>query len=166
MTKKQLGCIALLTALFLSGCGAQWTVSDQRFFKYQNKDIRIAGAVELADEGGPLANDRSTEIEARLYTDEYRTLIQKGRLEIGNAVSSEGITHQREIFKMPFKEVRLGGTSNSYPRICAEIRMDDSNISEWTRVGCVHADDTPSESPTGEIGRPHELGFHVMPELD
>ncbi len=147
--------LTVASAFFiLQGCGAKWSVSEQRFFKYQNKDIRIAGVVELTEKGKrPLNSDNGPQLEARFYTDEYLTVIHEANMRVGAELEKQGMIGKREIFKLPITDVRLGGTSNSYPKICAEIRVDSSNIEKWTPLGCVGENDTPSESETGDIGR-------------
>lgn len=146
------GTFALLALLM--GCGAKWKVEDQRFFKYQNHDLRIAGRISMTEESNQLVDgDHGVTLNTRLYTDEYSTMIRSDTQRVGRTLEDLNSKGKKEIFTEIIKDIRLGGTANSYPYLCAEIQVDDSNVSEWTRVGCVYRDDTPSESETGGIGQ-------------
>jgi hypothetical protein len=145
---------AVILGVLFAGCGAKWNVTDQRFFKYQNKDVRVAGVIEMTEDGRQwVGGQKGVQLETRFYADEYETILLETGERVGKAIEEAGSEGKKEIFKLPITELRLGGTGNSYPRLCAEIKLKDSNVSEWTRVGCLDQADTPSESPTGGLGQ-------------
>lgn len=39
-------------------------------------------------------------------------------------------------FALTHPDVRLGTAQGRYERVCAEFRLDDSNVAEWTDAGC------------------------------
>ena len=96
--------------------------------------------------------EKGTDLEIRIYTDEYKTLIYEEKQRLGKTLEEMDTKDKREIFTVPFKNLRLGGTANSYPKLCLEIKVDLSNIHDWSPVGCILHTDDPSESPTGGIG--------------
>lgn len=144
-----------LGALLLAGCGSKWTVADAKFFKYQNKDVRVAAKVMLNQKEKPrVGSSDGVDFQMRLYSAEYKEIIGTVEGRAGEHLEKEGTVNIPEIFVLRTTDYRLGGTPNSYPDFCAEVRMDHSNIDNWLRIGCVNFNDTPSESPTGGMGAP------------
>lgn len=143
-----------LIGVLATACGGRWNVTNQQFFRYQNQDVRFAGEIQMAGKPKELLSiHKGADVQARLYSDNYETVIYETDLRLGSDLDSDGDTQTNEIFTIPITEIRLGGTSNSYPNLCAAIRADDSNISDWIHVGCINDNDPPSESPTGGLGQ-------------
>jgi hypothetical protein len=140
-----------LCALALSGCGSNWTVADSKFFKFQNRDVRVVATLEKVESVQPLAENTadSPALQVRLYTANYESLLHETNAKDAKRLEDSN----KHLAMVVMEDRRLGGTSsNSYPEFCAEIRMDHSNIREWKRIGCLHYTDRPSESPTGGLG--------------
>lgn len=141
--------------ILLTGCGSEWLMTEQKFFKYKNRDVRIAAKVMLTEKKSKLNAARAdgVDFELRIYSGGYATILKETTAKAGGKLEETGTTNVAMIFTHAISEPRLGGTpSNSYPDLCAEIKLEKSNLREWTRVGCVNQNDTPSESPTGGLG--------------
>ncbi len=132
------------------GCGSRWTTTDAKFFKYQNKDVRVAAKIMMNEKAKP-SSSGGVEFAMRLFTKDYGSVLTEVEQTVGEGLESSGTTHVPEVITIAITDFRLGGTPNTYQDFCAEIRMDNSNIPEWRKLGCVNFVDTPSESPTGGI---------------
>lgn len=143
---------AMAVLCVFSGCGSQWSVVDGKFYKYQNKDVRVAAKIMMNEKAKPgLGSSNGVKFEMRLYTKDYASVLTEQSKTAGETLERDGTTGIPEVLTVAISDWRLGGTPNTYEDFCAEIRMDNSNVTDWRRIGCVNYADTPSESPTGGI---------------
>lgn len=95
--------------------------------------------LNYADVSGTVALDSSlsagpTTATVRFYSDDYATIIASTTAEIGGALEtiddSQGFDiTDYEVFVLP----AYGG----FAKVCAEFRADESNVSDYQRVGCI-----------------------------
>ena len=142
---------AMASFCLLSGCGSQWSTQEAKFYKYQNKDVRVAAKIVMQEKSKPVEGSGGVEFGMRLYTKDYAAMLTERSDNVGAALEQGGTVNVAEIVTLAISDFRLGGTPNTYQDFCAEIRMDNSNIPYWRRIGCVNYVDTPSESPTGGL---------------
>lgn len=148
--KHAIRIVMSLYFVFSAGCGSRWTTTESKFFKYQNKDVRVAAKIMMNEKAKPDSSG-GVGFAMRLFTKDYGTVLTEIEQTVGEGLESSGSVHVPEVVTIAITEFRLGGTPNTYQDFCAEIRMDNSNIPDWRKLGCVNFVDTPSESPTGGI---------------
>ena len=142
---------AMASLCLLSACGSQWSTQDAKFYKYQNKDVRVAAKIVMHEKSKPVEGSGGVDFELRLYTKDYAAVLTERSEKVGATLEQAGTVNVPEIITIAISEWRLGGTPNTYENFCAEIRMDRSNVDDWRKIGCVNYVDTPSESPTGGL---------------
>ncbi len=74
--------------------------------------------------------------DIRFYDDGWNTIIVNTSATLGSALEEEG---DEQLIEEGHYQVWLLPASGGFDRVCAEIRVEDSNIPDWTEVGCIRA---------------------------
>ena len=113
-----------------AGGDGDWLVEGLTLQRNSLNYAEVAGRVTLqgAYAGG------GTQAEVRYYSDDYATVIIGTSAAIGQSLEAAGETQS---FEITHYSVYVVPATGGYERVCAEIRVTDSNISNWTPVGCL-----------------------------
>jgi hypothetical protein len=109
---------------------AEWTVEGLTLARDDLNYAEVSGTVTLESEGDMFGTDA----EVRYYSDQYETLIVKAEDIIGFDIEAEG---ESQLFQITHYEVYVEPAYGGFDGVCAEFRADNSNHTDWTRLGCL-----------------------------
>lgn len=81
---------ALVSLCLLSGCGSQWSTQESKFFKYQNKDVRVAARIVMHEKSKPVEGSGGVDFEVRLYTKDYGAVLTERSDKVGATLEQSG----------------------------------------------------------------------------